>query len=473
MDPNSTLSMTAAPVLQKEHFKTALIELIHEKITNTQNIVSPSEKMVCRIAVDIPSIHLSGWLKNQQHDRKFYFCSRDKNNAFASVASCMDFSEVNNADMEKYWAKIQETLQSSDAGVRAVGGFQFDAFFKTARKSGSDSIWKKYPNVFFYIPRMEISKNKNRYTFAVNMTQKDLCDKKTTDQIVSMVHQISIDDVIQEESISVSSRTDLPDYSNWKHQLYRASKQFSENTLEKVVLARRTSFFLKSEFKKEQLLIELEKKSKNSFLFYFQMDQQTAFTGKSPELFLKIENHSVQTEAVAGNRPVADHAGPETFSLLQSQKELQEHNYVQRGISETLRMYCTEINEANRLSIVDLSHVKHLYKPYQATLKESGKRFQLLMSLHPTPALGGLPAPEANKFIAENEPFERGFYGAPFGYIEKNTMEMAVAIRSALVLHEEIHFFAGAGITRDTNTDSEWLELEQKLENFFDFIEVQ
>ena len=54
-------------------------------------------------------------------------------------------------------------------------------------------------------------------------------------------------------------------------------------------------------------------------------------------------------------------------------------------------------------------------------------------ALHPTPAVCGRPRPAALAALTAAEPFDRGFYAGPFGWISGNAAEFAVAIRSALV----------------------------------------
>ena len=54
-------------------------------------------------------------------------------------------------------------------------------------------------------------------------------------------------------------------------------------------------------------------------------------------------------------------------------------------------------------------------------------------ALHPTPAICGRPQEGALAALSAAEPFDRGFYSGPFGWISGAAAEFAVAIRSALV----------------------------------------
>ena len=81
--------------------------------------------------------------------------------------------------------------------------------------------------------------------------------------------------------------------------------------------------------------------------------------------------------------------------------------------------------------------------------------------MHPTPTLGGYPKNEALKFIEENEFGTRGLYGAPVGYIDMNDdCEFIVAIRSMLIKQNQTTLFAGCGIVKDSDPDSELVKLQ-------------
>jgi hypothetical protein len=54
-------------------------------------------------------------------------------------------------------------------------------------------------------------------------------------------------------------------------------------------------------------------------------------------------------------------------------------------------------------------------------------------ALHPTPAVCGRPREAAKAQVSQSEPFDRGFYAGPFGWISGAASSFAVAIRSALI----------------------------------------
>ena len=73
---------------------------------------------------------------------------------------------------------------------------------------------------------------------------------------------------------------------------------------------------------------------------------------------------------------------------------------------------------------------------------------------------------EALAEIWAAEPFDRGWYAGPVGWIGANEAEFAVGIRSGLVRGRSLSLFSGAGIVEGSVSEAEWAEVEQKIGDF-------
>src|SRR5699024_5048133 len=90
--------------------------------------------------------------------------------------------------------------------------------------------------------------------------------------------------------------------------------------------------------------------------------------------------------------------------------------------------------------------------------------FNLIKTLHPTPALGGVPHQTAIKNIRENESMDRGWYAAPVGWLYSTWHgESAIAIRSGLVHNDAVKLFAGCCVMRDSDPEMEFEETKVKF----------
>ena len=103
---------------------------------------------------------------------------------------------------------------------------------------------------------------------------------------------------------------------------------------------------------------------------------------------------------------------------------------------------------------------------FEGTLRDGVGDAELLTALHPTPAVGGYPTDRAVREIAEREPFDRGWYAGPVGWVGRDGAEFAVAIRSGLVEGSTLSVFAGAGIVAGSVPGNEWEELDYKISHF-------
>lgn len=105
----------------------------------------------------------------------------------------------------------------------------------------------------------------------------------------------------------------------------------------------------------------------------------------------------------------------------------------------------------------------HLYTEIKANLNDKSY-IGLIDRLHPTPALGGYPKEEALDFIENKEFGTRGLYGAPVGYIDVyDDCEFIVAIRSMLIKEQQATLYAGCGIVKNSDPDSEVAETAVKF----------
>jgi menaquinone-specific isochorismate synthase len=68
-------------------------------------------------------------------------------------------------------------------------------------------------------------------------------------------------------------------------------------------------------------------------------------------------------------------------------------------------------------------------------------------------------------YIRAHEPFDRGWYAGPVGWVGPESGEFAVAIRSGLVHGNALSLYSGAGIVDGSTPDGEWSEIDTKLSN--------
>lgn len=201
---------------------------------------------------------------------------------------------------------------------------------------------------------------------------------------------------------------------------------------------------------------------------------EAAFVGASPELLVRRSGASVSTVALAGSTrrssdpAVDDHLGEQ---LLRSDKNRREQRIVAERIVRALRPHAVWVEAAAEPEIVKVANIQHLATPVIAQLAEPHSAIELAGMLHPTPAVGGEPWPEAATAIADLEGMDRGWYAGPVGWMDATEDgEFCVALRSALIRDREAHLFAGVGVVAGSDPAAELAETEVKLGALLPFL---
>ncbi len=265
----------------------------------------------------------------------------------------------------------------------------------------------------------------------------------------------------------------FPEYDGWQEIVDKALAMIDRGHLQKVVLARKTCLRFSSIIDPWSVFLRLRQNAAPSTTrFCLQYAKNKAFLGATPEKLFEREGLRLSTMALAGTAkcpPDSIQSAQLASALLASKKHRREVDLVVDFMANALSSFSQTL-EIGPLEILKSTHVQHLHYSIKALLKEKITDEELIKALHPTPALGGLPREEALSFIEKNEPFSRGPYGAPIGFISQNKTDLAIAIRSAYVENAELHLFAGLGIVPGSNAREEWQELEDKLSPFMSFL---
>jgi menaquinone-specific isochorismate synthase len=112
-----------------------------------------------------------------------------------------------------------------------------------------------------------------------------------------------------------------------------------------------------------------------------------------------------------------------------------------------------------------LPNLWHLATDIEMQLGDDASALDLVAALHPTAAVAGSPRDAALELIAELEPFDRGRYAGPVGWIDHDgDGEWVIALRCARIDDDgSLTAYAGAGIVIDSDPDSELAETRMKF----------
>ena len=190
--------------------------------------------------------------------------------------------------------------------------------------------------------------------------------------------------------------------------------------------------------------------------------------GSSPEILVRVSDDEVMVRPIAGTRPRG--ATPEADAALEAElladpKELAEHlMLIDLGRNDVGRVAETgSVEVTERMVIERYSHVMHIVSNVTGRLRAGLRPLDALKATFPAGTLSGAPKIRAMEIIDELEPVKRGVYGGAVGYLADNgDMDLAIAIRTAVLKDGEIHVQAGGGIVADSQPTSEWEETMNK-----------
>ena len=190
--------------------------------------------------------------------------------------------------------------------------------------------------------------------------------------------------------------------------------------------------------------------------------------GSSPEILARVQGDTVTVRPLAGTRkrgktPEEDKALEQ--ELLADAKEIAEHvMLIDLGRNDIGRVCKTgSVKISEKMVIERYSHVMHIVSNVEGTLRDDVGPMDVLRATFPAGTLSGAPKIRAMEIIDEVEPERRGVYGGAVGYWSwGGNMDMAIAIRTAIIKNGRLYAQAGAGIVYDSNPDSEWQETLNK-----------
>jgi len=354
-----------------------------------------------------------------------------------------------------------------EARARWFGGFSFRSGHRT------NGVWSHFPEAYFVLPRYQLTRWEGGAWLTVNGRQADDESPPQAAQRLERLHRAFGAKLVSPHA-PTPARQELPDYardvvgqSDWQALVERITTRIRTSALEKVVLAQARQLRFATAPDVLGVLDALRRPYANCYRFLVEPQPGHAFFGAAPELLLSMNEDALETMAMASSTRRGATSGEDRLlgeRLMSSPKERHEHDVVVQSIKRRLGPLVQQLHCADEPHIVRFSNIQHLRTKVRARLKPQRGLFEVLQALHPTPAMGGTPRQVALDVIERYEPFQRGWYASPVGWIDQEgNGTFAVAIRSAVSAGREVQLFAGAGIVTDSNPEKEWAEVQLKF----------
>jgi anthranilate synthase component 1 len=216
----------------------------------------------------------------------------------------------------------------------------------------------------------------------------------------------------------------------------------------------------------------LRRSNPSPFLYFFDFPG-FAICGSSPEILVRLREGRVTIRPLAGTRPRGQ--TPEADAALEADlkadpKERAEHLMLldlgRNDVGRVARAGTVTVTE--REIVERYSQVMHLTSNVEGSLADGEDAVSALLAGFPAGTVSGAPKVRAMEIIDELEPHRRGVYAGAVGYFgAQGDMDVAIALRTAVIKDGRMHVQAGAGVVLDSDPESERMESVNKARALF------
>ena len=333
--------------------------------------------------------------------------------------------------------------------------------FSFLPEPGDSPVWDGFEPCEVFVPRIAIEGRGERSVISVSIPEGDDA-RPTLDLLASMRHPewapvVDVGDHATESH---------PAVSRWAASVADAVDVIESGAIDKVVLAR--SVVVRSDGPPAILRMFRELVASYPQCYNFAWKSGDAvFMGASPELLASVDGSNLRSNPLAGSAPRGEGTSDDRAigtKLLESPKDRREHTLVVESMREQLSSLTIKLWISAEPSLKKMATVQHLSTEITGVLDPGIGVLDVIETVHPTPAVGGVPAKAAIDLIAQLETIERGWYTGGVGWVDgSGDGAVALGLRCGLIKGNTTHLFAGAGIVSGSEPDDELRETRLKL----------
>ena len=278
-----------------------------------------------------------------------------------------------------------------------------------------------------------------------------------------------------EKSISESDFISGFGEEDFIESVLKAKKYIEEGDIMQVVCSQRMSIPFTAD--PVALYRSIRQLNPSPYMYYLNLED-FHIVGSSPEILARLEDNKVTVRPIAGTRrrgkDEKDDLDMEE-DMVNDPKEIAEHlMLIDLGRNDVGRIATPgSVEVTEQFGVERYSHVMHMVSNVEAEIKNGLSAIDLFKATFPAGTVSGAPKIRAMEIIDEFEPVKRGIYGGAIGYLSwQGNMDMAIAIRTAVIKDEVLYIQAGGGWVADSVPELEWKESLNKGRAIFKAAEM-
>ena len=436
-------------------------------------------------------------------ENSFFLSKSDMNLTLLGLGTFLSFQaqgENRFSLIKSYYEKtLQQWKNKQQVPPIAFHAFAFDENDPMAEH------WQGIPNTLLSIPFILIKEVNSCQTLLINIH----LNQDSYEVILLQVETLLIEYLKQFEApvesctedvknknnfISTEAYTTDAPSSDWLTLTHKAINEIQSGRIEKIVTSRRLTLrTVEKKIAGNLLTQQLIKHYPTCTILSYHISGKTMIAA-SPERLLTLQHPDIQSDAVGGTirkhsqtnqqksksipAPLFKQSLIDTESTehkAEHQKLLKEHAFIAQDIYQRLDPLCHTLKMPVYPYLMKLHNMYHFETPIQGKLMNQYDIFDIIQTLHPTPAVAGYPTHDARQWLIHNENYDRGWYSGAFGWLEGDSHdringELSVMLRCALIQEDKITLFAGAGLVSESDPQIEWLETELKMQTILELL---
>lgn len=363
------------------------------------------------------------------------------------------------ADARTAWHLVVKESQVSDhvnlagSGLIAFGTFAFRS------TSAIESV--------LLIPQLVVGQRAGTsWLTRIRFADEDADQLTPTSAVTLLAEQMALSSTVA-ATPSVHLTPGAQSETGFTAAVNKAIQRIRSGELEKVVLARELEGTLAGSQDLRGPIRRLAESYPDCWTF-----SVDGLFGSSPETLVSVHDRKVTARVLAGTARRGSDTATDVSNaaeLASSHKDLDEHGFATRSVVNALTPYAEQLTVSDAPFTLKLPNLWHLATDIAGTLAPGNSSLDLVAALHPTAAVAGTPTVTAVEVIDSLEPFDRGRYAGPVGWIGADgDGEWAIALRCAQLSGATVTAYAGCGIVSDSIPEKELVETEMKFRPIID-----
>lgn len=400
--------------------------------------------------------------------------SRDLNH-FEVVADTKEniFDSLRKIQKESKIEKNKE-LPPMAAGLFGFLGYDMVRLMEKLPEKNKSNI--NIPDSLLFRPRVVVVfdniKDKLFVILPIYVDKNDRADvvyKEVSDRLARVVNIIKSND-LDDDDEKKPKQSKIEFKSNTEKEKYcslveKAKEYIRAGDIFQVVASRR--FVANFKLPPISFYRALRSLNPSPYLFYLNLGN-FCVTGSSPEILVRLKDKKVTIRPIAGTRKRGETEIEDTNlekELLADKKEIAEHLMLldlgRNDVGRCAKPGTVKVTE--NMQVERYSHVMHIVSNVEGEIEEGKDFLDALKAGFPAGTVSGAPKIRAMEIIEELEEERRQFYAGAVGYISHTgDMDMAIALRTALIKDNKLYLQAGGGIVYDSLPEGEFQETENK-----------